>query len=67
MRHRKRLVILAALLLTASAPTTNAGCVDNSTTGPSCREEGRFCLADSECCSGYCRATNMMDPSGECS
>jgi hypothetical protein len=43
----KRLVILASLLLTASAPMTVSGCIDGNSSGPSCRENGESCLGDS--------------------
>jgi hypothetical protein len=62
----KRLVILASLLLTASAPMTVSGCIDGNSSGPSCRENGESCLGDSECCSGFCKSDNLMGPGGDC-
>jgi hypothetical protein len=59
-------VVAATALLT---PTSTTGCMRDGlfSEPPPCRAEGSFCLAGSECCSGHCDPTNMMDPSGECS
>jgi hypothetical protein len=64
--------VLVGIVVGATALLTQTGttaCIRDGlfSEPPRCRPEGSFCLAGSECCSGHCSPTNMMDPSGECS